>query len=199
MAYIDNFNPDVPGMTEGRTFADKQIHVHPSRHTIPITIAPNTGDLDKGTILGVSTADGLYRPVIRTTVKATQPGNPQVITVSPGTGTQFTVGQIVAAMHADGSGVQQLGAIQAINGDAVTVQTSLQSALNDGDYLFVADGSQKALVVLAYPVMDSTQPKIAQADLGGIYWKDQLVGLDPIAIRDLGAREIPDNILVIPV
>jgi hypothetical protein len=197
--YTDNFNPNVPGMVDGRIFVDKQIHVHPCKHVIPISIAANTGDLDKGTIMGVSTADDLYRQVLRTTVLASVIANPQVINVAVGTGVNFTVGQTVSSMKADGTTIQPLGTITAINGDVITVSTALTSPLALGDYFYVSDGSQKAVVVLAYPIMDADSEKIGQGELGGVYYQDQLVGLDSIAIKDLGARQIPDNILVIPV
>lgn len=199
MSYVDNFNPNVPGMYDGRTFVDKQIHVHPCKHVIPITIAANTGDLDKGTIMGVGTADDLFRPVIRTTVLASAIATPQVINVAVGTGSKFTVGQTASSMKADGTTIQALGTITAINNDVITVSAPLTTALNNGDYFYVSDGSQKAVVILAYPIMDASSPKIGQGELGAVYWQDQLVGLDPIAIKDLGARQIPDDILVVPV
>ncbi|MFB5192788.1 hypothetical protein [Alicyclobacillus fastidiosus] len=203
-----SWNPNVPGETDGFVYTDKQIILNADHHIkdrIPITIAPNTGDLDRGTILGVGTADGLFRPVLRTTVAAaTDPANPQVIGLAAGTGAMFTVGQTVAAMAASNGAVQQLGTITAINGDNITVQTELTVALAQGDYFYVADGSQKALVVLADVVLDAASNKISNAYVAGKFVQSALVGVDAIAISDLRARQIPyfindvqDNILVV--
>ncbi|GMA59727.1 hypothetical protein NZD89_09290 [Alicyclobacillus fastidiosus] len=205
---MDLFNPYVPGETDGFVFADKQIILNADYHIqdrIPITIAPGTGALDRGTILGVSTADGLWRPVLRTTVAAaTEPVNPQVIGLATGTGAMFTVGQTVAAMSATSGTVQQLGTITAINGDNVTVATELTAALAEGDWFYVADGSQTAVGVLADVVFDSTSNKISNAYVAGKFVQSQLVGVDSIVISDLKARQIPyfindvqDNILVV--
>lgn len=208
MSWEDNWNPAVPGEVDGLQFSDKQIILNADQHIkdrITVTIAPSTGDLDKGTILGVGTADGLFRPVLRTTVPAAVAlANPQVIAVAVGTGVKFTVGQTVAAMSATTGAVQQLGTITAINGDNITVSTELTTALAANDWFYVADGSQKALVVLADVVLDAASNKISNAYVAGKFVQSQLVGVDSIVLSDLGARSIPytidgvaDNILVV--
>lgn len=205
---MDWWNPYVPGEADGFTYTDKQIILNADYHImdrIPITIAPGTGPLDKGTILGVSTADGLWRPVLRTTVAAaTEAATPQVIGVAAGTGVLFTVGQTVAAMSATTGAVQQLGTITAINTDNITVATELGTALAEGDWFYVADGSQTALGVLADVVFDSSSNKISNVYVAGKFVQSQLVGVDSIVISDLKARQIPyfindvqDNILVV--
>jgi hypothetical protein len=208
MPWEDNWNSKVPGEIDGLQFSDKQINLNADHHIrdrIAITIAPNTGDLDKGTILGVQTADGLFHPVLRTTIPAvTNPANPQVIAVAAGTGSKFAVGQTVSVMHVDGTGVQAVGTITAINADNITVSTELGAATVAGDYFYVSDGSQKALVVLADVVWDAGSNKIANAYVAGKFVQSQLVGVDAIVLSDLKARSIPymidstaDNILVV--
>lgn len=208
MAFEELWNPAVPGEVDGLQFSDKQIILNADQHIkdrIPITVAPNTGDLDKGTILGAGTTDGLFRPVLRTTVAAaTPPANPQVIGVAAGTGAKFTVGQTVSAMSATTGTIQALGTITAINGDNITVQTELTAALAANDWFYVSDGSQKALVVLADVVMDATVNKISNAYVAGKFVQSQLIGVDSIALNDLHGRSIPyaingvaDNILVV--
>ncbi|WP_088185839.1 hypothetical protein [Desulfosporosinus sp. FKA] len=208
MSWTDNWNPAVPGEVDGLQFSDKQIILNADHHIkdrITITIAPNTGNLDKGTILGAGTSDGLFRPVTRTTVAgATAVANPQVIAVATGTGAKFTVGQTVEAMSATTGVVQQLGTITAINSDNITVQTELTTALAANDWFFVADGSQKALVVLADVVLDAVSNKISNAYVAGKFVQSQLVGIDSIVLGDLKARSIPytingvaDNILLV--
>lgn len=204
----DNFNFRVPGELDGLQFSDKQICLNADYHIrdrIAITIAANTGDLDKGTVLGVQTTDGLFHPVLRTTIPAvTAAANPQVIAVEAGTGSKFAVGQTVSTMHVDGTNVQALGTISAINGDNITVSTELGAATVAGDYFYVSDGSQKALVVLADVVLDAPSNKIANAYVAGKFVQSQLVGVDSIVLSDLNARSIPymingtaDNILVV--
>lgn len=193
-----SWNPNVPGESTGMTFADKQIMLNADHHIkdrIPITIAPNTGDLDKGTILGVSSVDNLFHPVLRTTVNAnTVAANPQVIGVATGTGAMFTVGQTVSTMSATSSAVQTLGTITAINGDNLTVSTELTAEAMAGDWFYVSDGSQKALVVLGDVVWDATSNKISSAYVAGKFVQSQLVGVDSISISDLKARQIPYSI-----
>lgn len=208
MGWEENWNPNVPGEVDGLQFTDKQIILNADHHLkdrISVTIAPNTGDLDKGTILGVGTADGLFRPVLRTTIPAVvEPANPQVIAVAAETGANFTVGQTVSVMHVDGTGAQALGTITVINGDNITVSTELGAATVAGDYFYVSDGSQKALVVLADVVWDAASNKISNAYVAGKFVQSQLVGVDAIVLSDLKARQIPytidgtaDNILVV--
>jgi len=208
MSFEVNWNPAVPGETDGLQFSDKQIMLNADVHIqdrIPVTIAPNTGDLDMGTVLGVSTADGLFRPVIRITVTATAVASPQVLNAKiAGSGAKFAIGQNVSSMNSDGTSVQALGTITAINGDAITVQTELTTALVDGSYLYVSDGSQKAVVVLGDVVWDAAANKISNAYVAGKFIQSRLVGVDALVISDLHARSIPysidnaaDNILVV--
>ncbi|KLU66310.1 hypothetical protein DEAC_c17090 [Desulfosporosinus acididurans] len=208
MSWTENWNPAVPGEVDGLQYSDKQIILNADHHIkdrITVTIAPNTGDLDKGTILGAGTADGLFRPVLRTTVPAAvAPANPQVIAVAVNTGSKFKLGQTVSAMSSTTGAVQALGTITAINGDNITVQTELTAALAANDWLYVSDGSQKALAILADVVMDAAANKISNAYVAGKFIQSQLVGVDSIALSDLKARSIPytiggvaDNILVV--
>lgn len=203
---MDWFNPHVPGQTPGFTFVDKQIMLNADYHImdrIPITIAPNTGALDKGTILGVSSVDGLFHPVTRTTIAAnTVAANPQVIGVA--NASIFFVGQTVSTMSATSGTVQTLGTITAINGNNITVSTELTTEAMANDWFYVSDGSQTAVVVLGDVVLDAASNKIANAYVAGKFVQSQLVGVDSIAVSDLKARQIPyfmnnaqDNILVV--
>jgi hypothetical protein len=191
------FNWRVPGEQDGLSYSDKQIIVNADHHIrdrLAITIAPNLGtDLDVGTILGVSTADSLFRPVRRYLIQAAAASGVQVVTV-PG-GAVINVGDTVSVMKADGTGIESGGAVTSIvvNGNNLDIHftTVTAEALAVSDFLYVSDGSQKALVVLADVVLDATQNKIASAYVAGKFFQSKLVGLDSFAINDLKARSIP--------
>jgi len=205
----DNFNPQVPGEMDYLSFSDKQIILNADHHIhdrIAVTIAPNTGDLDKGTILGVTTADSLFRPVRRYTL--TVAAAAAVTSVEVTSTANIKVGDTVSVMQAAGTGVESGGAVTAVvvNGAnaTVTFTTATAEALAVGDYLYVSDGSQKALVVLADVVLDAASNKISNAYVAGKFVQSQLVGVDSFVLSDLKARQIPygingvaDNILVV--
>jgi hypothetical protein len=193
---VAQFNSRVPGLQDGPVFADKQICVHADysiRDRFPITIAPNTGDIDRGTLLGVTTADSLYRPVRRYPIQTAAASGVQVITV-PG-GAAINVGDNVAVMKADGTGLEVGGAVTSVvvNGSNLDIHftTATAEALAVNDYLFVQDGSETALVILGDPVADAAQNKVANAFVSGKFYLSQLIGADAIAQKDLGARVIP--------
>lgn len=191
------FNYRVPGEQDGLSYSDKQIIVNADHHIrdrLAITIAPNLGtDLDKGTILGVTTADSLFRPVRRYPLTAAAASGATSLQVAAAA--VLNVGDTVSVMKADGSGVEAVGTVSSVTvagGNAtVVVSTATAEALVIGDFLYVSDGSQKALVVLADVVLDATQNKVASAYVAGKFFQSKLVGLDSIAITDLKARLIP--------
>ncbi|MFB6364477.1 hypothetical protein ACFCP7_10485 [Paenibacillus elgii] len=184
----------VPGMTEGPVYADKQITLHADYHIqdrIPVTIAPNTGDLDKGTILGVGTADGLYRPVRRAALTAAAASGATTATLNAADVAKFKQGDPVYLMKADGSGAFNAGTVSSISGNVVTFSTATTGAFAIGDLLFVKDGSETALLVLGDVVLDAAANKIASAFVSNKFLTSKLVGVDSIVIRDLKARVIP--------
>jgi len=191
------FNYRVPGEQDGPVYLDKQICVHADHHIrdkFAVTIAPNIGsDLDRGTILGVTTSDSLFRPVRRYLLQASALSGVTVVTV-PG-GAVINVGDTVSVMKADGTGVESGGAVTSIvvNGNNLDIHftTVTAEALATTDFLYVSDGSQVALVVLADVVLDATQARIASAYYAGSFYQTKLIGLDPFSIKDLLARSIP--------
>jgi hypothetical protein len=191
------FNYRVPGEQDGPVYLDKQICIHADhniRNKIAVTIAPNIGsDLDRGTILGVTTGDSLFRPVRRYLIQANAASGVQVITV-PG-GAVINVGDTVSVMKADGTGVESGGAVTSIvvNGNNLDIHftTVTAEALTTSDFLYVSDGSQVALVVLADVVLDAAQARIASAYFAGSFYQSKLIGVDTFSIKDLGARSIP--------
>jgi hypothetical protein len=211
MAWEDYWNPNVPGEVDGLQFSDKQITLNADVHIqdrIPITIAPNTGDLDKGTILGVQTTDGLFHPVRRYALSTAAASGATSVTVTGAT--LFQVGDTVSVMQAAGTGVEPAGTVSSTvynsgaNTTTVTFSTATAEALVVGDFIYASDGSQKALVILADVVLDATSNKVSNAYVAGKFVKSQLVGVDSIALTDLSARSIPytinsvaDNILVV--
>lgn len=209
MPYEINWNPNVPGETDGLQYTDKQILLVADYHEwdrIAVTIAPGTGDLDKGTVLGVGTADGLFRPVRRYALNAAAVSGVTAVQVA---GTpNINVGDTVSVMKADGTGVENGGAVTAVTANGgnttITFTTATAEALVVGDYVYVSDGSQKAVAVLGDVVWDASSNKIANAYLGGKFVQSRLVGVDAIVVSDLHARSIPytidataDNILVV--
>lgn len=207
--FQDNWNPAVPGEIDGLTYSDKQIVLNADHHIrdrIPVTIAPSTGDLDKGTILGVTTADGLFRPVRRyaLTAGAASAVNAVDVAATP----NITNGDVVSVMKADGTGVELGGAVTGVvtvgNTTTITFTNATAEVLAIGDFIYVSDGSQKALVVLADVVLDAISNKISNAYVAGKFVQSQLVGVDAFVISDLHARSIPytidgvaDSILVV--
>lgn len=196
MSYLDNFNPRVPGEMDGMQFVDKQILMYADHHIkdrISITIAPNTGDLDKGTILGITTADSLFRPVRRYALTANAASG--AVSVVVAVGATFNVGDTVSVMKANGTGVESVGTVSStsVSGGNLTVtfSTATAEALVIGDYIFVSDGSQTALLVLAEVVQDATANKIASAYVSGKFFLTALVGVDSFVTSDLKARSIP--------
>lgn len=191
------FNYRVPGEQDGLSYSDKQIIVNADHHIkdrLAITIAPNLGtDLDAGTILGVTTADNLFRPVRRYPLTAAAASGATSLQVAAGA--VLNVGDPVSVMKADGTGVESVGTVSSVTvagGNAtVVVSTATAEALNVGDFLYVSDGSQTAVVVLADVVLDSSQNRIASAYVAGKFFQSKLVGLDSFAVKDLGGRLIP--------
>ncbi|NOV01352.1 hypothetical protein [Paenibacillus planticolens] len=188
-----DFNFHVPGRTDGEVYVDKQICVHGDHHIhdrIAVTIAPNTGVLDKGTILGASTADSLYRPVRRSALTAAVGTAATTATVTDGSIFANSIGAAAALVKADGTGVVTCGTITAVNGNTVTISAP-GTAFVIGDFLYVKDGSEKALLILGDFVPDAASNKIANAFVAGKFYQSQLVGVDAFVTKDLVARSIP--------
>lgn len=204
MNQYPNAYMNVPGQYDGEVYETKNILWHADNELDKtwVSIAPFTGDLDVGTILGVSTADSLYRPVRRTTLTAqaaVPTSGAQTLEVEDVT--PFKIGDSLTVMEADGTERQQVGAITAINPatKTITVTTNLATAVESGGFVFVADGSEKALVILAQPVPDAAVAKTATVYVGGKFYTDQLIGLDELSLKDLNARQPVPNMTIVPV
>ncbi|WCK55424.1 hypothetical protein PP175_05595 [Aneurinibacillus sp. Ricciae_BoGa-3] len=196
---------NTPGAYDSETFIDKQITytADGAKHKFPISLAPLTGDLDAGVVLGLTTADGLYRPVRRTTLtaQAAVPAAGSAQTLKVQDITPFKVGDSLTVMANDGTQKQTVGAITAIDSttNTITVTTALTTAVASGGFVFVGDGSEVALVILAQPIPDGPASKTATVFVGGVFFTDQLIGLDDLAKKDLMVRQPLPNMTIIPV
>jgi len=186
-----------PGITTVESYQDRQIiafldHAGP---VVPVLIAPGQADLLAGTVLGKN-ADGYYAPVRRTTLTAdAATGQTELSVTDPSI---FSVGQKVSIQEADGSETEDLGAITAIGENSITVSNALAAAKSTGAYVYVADGSETAKVILAENVPAQAAAVNAKAYLGGVFYSNMLIGFDAVAKADLGARVV-DDFTIIPV
>ncbi|WP_152559365.1 hypothetical protein [Tumebacillus flagellatus] len=167
-------------------------------HRIPVTLAPFIGDLLSGTILGALQADGLMRPVTRTTLAAAPAADSATVTVAAGTAEKFRwlTYPANATLHVysakpDGTGEQDLGPIVGITGDKITVTHAPDTAPEAGDLLYVGGGCEKAMLVLADSVPDADRNRVATAYYRGAFVGKMLIGFDSQVAWDLHARVIP--------
>jgi len=162
---------------------------------IPLTFL-NTGDLSAGQVVGLK-EDGYAQAVRRTTLTAQANATADELSVNDAT--LFKVGDIAGLMKADRTAVENLGAITAVDtvANSITVTTAVTEAHAIGSYVYVADKSEKALAILAEPVIDEGEAVIANVYLGGAFEKELIIGLDAVAKADLGAREVA-GILIVP-
>lgn len=186
-----------PGITTVETFQDRKITAFLgfAGPIVSALLAPLQGELLAGTILG-KRSDGQYAKVRRTTLSADEAIGQTVLSVTDPT--IFSIGQTVKIMEADGTEVENLGAITAIGADTITVTTALVAAKTSGAYVYVADGSETALVVLGENVPNQSSSSNVEALLGGVFYSNMLLGMDALAKRDLGARTV-DTVTIIPV
>ena len=185
-----------PGIQTTETYLDRKIlaFLGFAGPIISALIAAGQGDLLAGTVLG-KRSDGQYAPVRRTTLSADEAIGQTVLSVTDPT--KFSVGMTVSIMEADGTEVENLGAITAVGEGTITVTTALTAAKTSGAYVYVADGST-ALVILGENVPNQAAAVNAEAYLGGVFYTNMLVGMDALAKKDLGARVV-DNVTVVPV
>ena len=162
---------------------------------IPFTFL-NTGDLAAGQIVGLK-EDGYADAVRRTTLTAQADAAATQLSVEDAS--LFKVGDTVALMKADGTVVEDLGAITAVDevGNTITVTTAVTEVHAIGSYVYVADGTEKALAILAEPVVDEGEAVVANVYLGGAFEEEVIKGLDAVSRADLGARTVA-GILIVP-
>lgn len=162
---------------------------------IPFTFL-NTGDLAAGQIVGLK-EDEYADAVRRTTLAAEAAAEATQLSVDDAS--IFKVGDTAVLMKADGSVAEDLGAITAVdaNNNTITVTTAVTAAHAIGSYVYVSDGTEKALAILAEPVIDEGEAVVANAYLGGAFEESLIIGLDAIAKADLGARTVA-GILIVP-
>lgn len=189
-----------PGITDVETYSDRQILAFPEHQgpIVSVLLTAGQGDLVSGTLLGKITASGKYARVRRTTLSADEAIGQTVLSVADAS--IFSVGQTVSIKEADGSELEDLGAITARdltnNANTITVTNALAAAKTTGAYLFVNDGSEKALVILAEEVPTQAADVNVQSYLGGPFYTNMLVGMDALARADLGARVVNDLTIV---
>ena len=162
---------------------------------IPMTFL-STGYIPAGTVVGQK-ADGYGHKVRRTTLTNNAAAGANELVVADAT--LFKVGDVVGLMKADGSAVENLGAVTNIivADNKVVVTTAVTAAHAAGSYAYVADGSQKALAILSEPVIDEGIEVVANVYIGGCFNENMVSGLDTIARTDLGARTVT-GILIVP-
>ncbi len=189
-----------PSITTTETYSDRKILAFPgfAGPVISVLLAANQGDLLAGTVLGKITASGKYAPVRRTTLSAdVAAGQTDLSVADPD---KFLVGQVVSIQEADGSEVENLGAITAVNAaqGVISVTTGLTAAKSTGAYIYVNDGSETARVILNEPVLNQHADVNVEALLGGVFYSSQLIGIDSVSRSDLGARVV-DGYTIVPV
>lgn len=160
---------------------------------IPLTFL-NCGDLDAGCIVGIK-SNGYGERVRRAALTADGAINATQIVIDS---IPFKVGDSVYIMKMDGSAVENLGAITNINTETktVTVTTGLAAPYAAGSFLFVKDGSEKAVGVLAEPIIDDGSEIQANVFIEGIFDTNIVTGIDSISLKDLYGRVV-NNILVL--
>ncbi|MEW6423170.1 MAG: hypothetical protein AB1523_00240 [Bacillota bacterium] len=188
-----------PGATTVESYSDRQVLAFPDFRgpLISVLLAAGQGDLVSGTVLGRITASGKYARLRRTTLSADGAIGQTVLSVVDAS--IFKVGQTVSIMEADGTELENLGAITAIDlgANTITVTNALAAAKTAGAWVFVNDGSEVAKVILAEEVPDQAADVNVRAYLGGLFYTSKLVGMDALARADLGARVVED-ITVVP-
>lgn len=189
----DNFNFRVPGAVDGQVFVDKAICLHAdynNQNRVALTIAANTGDLDKGTIMGLTTSDGYWRPVRRAPIQGALAASATTATLTASTIGNFKQGDPVYLCKADGTGIFNAGTITLIAGNVITFSTQTTGTFAIGDYIYVKDGSEIAQLILGDVVQDATSPRVANAFFSGNFVLSTLVGVDNLVTRDLLARAV---------
>jgi hypothetical protein len=192
--------PLNPSITTVESYSDRQVLAFPDFRgpVISVLLAAAQGELVSGTVLGRITASGQYARVRRTTLIADEAIGQTVLSVTDAS--IFSVGQTVSIMKADKTELEDLGAITArdLTPDAntITVTNALVAAKTAGAYVFVNDGSEVALVILAEEVPDQAAAVNVQAYLGGPFYTSMLVAMDALARADLGARVVNDLTIV---
>ncbi len=162
---------------------------------IPLTFL-GTGDIPAGQVIGIA-SDGYANKVRRTTLAAQADAAATQLSVADAS--LFKVGDNVTIMKADGTTVENLGAITAVDtaNNTITVTTPVTAVHSIGSYAYVADGSEKAVAILEEPVIDEGEAVVANVYLGGAFNESLIEGLDALAKADLGARSVA-GILIVP-
>ena len=189
-----------PGITDVESYSDRQILAFPEFRgpSVSALLAAAQGDLVSGTVLGKITATGEYARVRRTTLSGDEAIGQTVLSVADAS--IFSIGQTVSIMEADKSEPEDLGAITALDltqgANTITVTNALVAAKSTGAYVFVNNGSEKALLILVEEVPNQAIAVNVQAHLGGPFFTNMLVGMDALARADLGARVVNDLTIV---
>lgn len=160
---------------------------------IPLTFL-NSGDIDTGCIVGVK-EDGYAEKVRRATLTADAAVSATQLVIDS---ISIKIGDSVHIMKVDGTALEDLGTVTNINTETktVTVTTGLTAAHAAGSFLFVKDGSEKAVGVLAEPVIDDGSEFVASVYIKGVFDTNYVTGIDSISLKDLNAR-IVKNILIV--
>lgn len=177
-------------------YADAEIrHFSKDYCKIPMTFV-NTGSIAAGAVIG-ETTDGYGNRVRRTTLTSNAAAAATELVVSDVT--LFKIGDEVSIMKADGSSVENLGAITNIivAEKKIVPTTPVTAAHAAGSFAYVADGSQKAVGILAEPVIDEGEAVVANVYIGGCFENNLITGLDQIAKTELAARVVA-GILIVP-
>lgn len=164
--------------------------------TISMTFL-NTGNLMPGQVIG-EMSDGYANKVRRTTLSSDAAAAATELFVADIS--LFQIGDTIALRKADSSEIENLGAVKSIIAEEhkLVVTTALMAAHPTGTYIYVADGSEKAVAILAEPVIDFSEAVTANVYLGGCFIASSISGMDAVAKSDLGARVVSD-ILIVPV
>lgn len=160
---------------------------------IPLTFL-NCGDIDCGAIVGLK-SDGYGQRVRRASLTADAAANATQLVLD---NIPVNKGDSVYIMKPDGTVLENLGAVTDINiaTKTVTVTTGLTAAHAAGSFLFVKDGSEKAVGILAEPIADDGSEIQANVYIEGIFDTEIVTGIDSLSLKDLNARVV-NNILIV--
>lgn len=185
---------NTPKLVE--SYVPRQIQALGHGLKLPATLAPNAGDIPAGHVMGVRTSDGMMMPVRRAPLAANAASGATSLKVGEDHIHKFKVGDTVAIRARSNGQVQNLGAVTAVTADSITVTTALSAAHNaNAADVYVADGSEVARAILEYSVLNDSLPQQISPFVLGVFYEAELVGLDDIAIADLGARRLLNGLI----
>lgn len=185
---------NTPKLVE--SYVPKQVEALGHALRLPATLPANAGDIQAGQVVGIRTADGKAMPVRRAALAANAASAATTLKVGADHVGKFKVGDTAAIRTRSNGTVQNLGAITAVTADSITVTTALSASHNaNASDVYVADGSEVAKGITEYAVLNDALEQQISPFVAGVFYEAELVGLDDIAIADLGGRRLLNGLI----